>query len=39
MDVTWVMEKNMPNVLIFGNSGNGKTTAGVVLGKKNTGLT
>ena len=30
----WVMEKNMPNVLIFGNSGNGKTTAGVVLAKE-----
>ena len=31
---TWIEEKNMPNVLIFGNPGNGKTTAGIVLAKE-----
>lgn len=30
----WVMEKNMPNVLLFGNAGNGKTGAGLVLAKE-----
>jgi len=31
---SWVEENNMPNLLIFGNSGNGKTTAGLVLGRE-----
>lgn len=31
---SWVEENNMPNLLLFGNSGNGKTTAGLVLGKE-----
>jgi len=30
---TWVEEKNMPNVLLYGNPGNGKTAAGIALGK------
>jgi len=30
----WKLERNMPNVLIYGNSGNGKTTAGLVLAKE-----
>ncbi|UVF62529.1 putative sliding-clamp-loader subunit [Poseidoniales virus YSH_150918] len=30
---TWIEEKNMPNVLIYGNAGNGKTTAGICLAK------
>lgn len=30
----WVLEKNMPNVLLFGNAGNGKTGAGLVLAKE-----
>tara|TARA_R110000744_G_scaffold246581_1_gene363024 strand:- start:4132 stop:5043 length:912 start_codon:yes stop_codon:yes gene_type:complete len=34
MDATgWIEENNMPNVLIYGNPGNGKTTAGIVLAK------
>lgn len=36
---SWVQEKNMPNVLIFGNPGNGKTTAGIVLSKEILGET
>ena len=36
---SWVQEKNMPNVLIFGNPGNGKTTAGIVLSKEILGKT
>jgi len=31
---SWKEEGNMPNVLIHGNSGNGKTTAGIVLGRE-----
>jgi len=31
---TWVEENNMPNVLLYGNAGNGKTGAGIVLGKE-----
>ena len=30
----WKAESNMPNVLIYGNSGNGKTTAGIVLARE-----
>jgi len=36
---SWAQEKNMPNVLIFGNPGNGKTTAGIVLSKEILGET
>ena len=35
----WVLEKNMPNVLLFGNAGNGKTGAGLVLAKEILGPT
>lgn len=31
---SWIDEKEMPNVLLYGNSGNGKTTAGIILGKE-----
>ncbi len=31
---SWKQDNNMPNVLIYGNSGNGKTTAGIVLAKE-----
>jgi len=31
---SWKDTNNMPNVLIYGNSGNGKTTAGIVLGRE-----
>lgn len=31
---SWIIERDMPNVLIYGNSGNGKTTAGIVLAKE-----
>mgnify|MGYP003109350939 CR=1 FL=1 len=31
---SWKEENNMPNVLIYGNAGNGKTTAGIVLAKE-----
>ena len=31
---SWVEENNMPNVLLYGNPGNGKTTAGIVLAKE-----
>jgi len=35
MDATsWKEEGNMPNVLLYGNSGNGKTAASIVLGKE-----
>lgn len=30
---SWIEEKNMPNLLLFGNPGNGKTGAGLVIGK------
>jgi|TARA_R100000081_G_C4797843_1_gene162080 replication factor C small subunit len=30
----WIEERNMPNLLLFGNPGNGKTTAGIVIGKE-----
>ena len=30
---SWIDEKEMPNVLIYGNSGNGKTTASIILAK------
>ena len=30
----WIEEKNMPNLLLFGNPGNGKTGAGLVIGKE-----
>ena len=28
---TWIEERNMPNLLIYGKPGNGKTTAGIAL--------
>lgn len=31
---SWKQDSNMPNVLIYGNSGNGKTTAGIVLARE-----
>ena len=31
---TWIEERNMPNVLIHGNPGNGKTSASLVLAKE-----
>ena len=31
---SWIEESNMPNVLIYGNPGNGKTTAGIVLARE-----
>jgi replication factor C small subunit len=31
---SWKQESNMPNVLFYGNSGNGKTSAGIVLAKE-----
>lgn len=31
---SWIDEKEMPNVLIYGQSGNGKTTAGIILGRE-----
>lgn len=31
---SWIEEGNMPNVLIYGNPGNGKTTAGIVLARE-----
>lgn len=31
---SWVETNDMPNLLIYGNSGNGKTSAGIVLGKE-----
>ena len=34
MDATsWIEDKNMPNVLLFGNAGTGKTAAGIALAK------
>ena len=35
----WIEEKNMPNVLLYGNPGNGKTGAGLVLGREILGET
>jgi len=32
--LSWIEEKNMPNVLLYGNPGNGKTTAGIVLARE-----
>jgi len=32
--LSWIEEKNMPNVLLYGNPGNGKTTGGIVLAKE-----
>ena len=35
LDATgWIEERNMPNVLLYGNPGNGKTGAGLVIGKE-----
>ena len=31
---SWIEEGNMPNVLIYGNPGNGKTTAGIVIARE-----
>tara|TARA_R110002012_G_scaffold81898_6_gene207228 strand:- start:2260 stop:3168 length:909 start_codon:yes stop_codon:yes gene_type:complete len=31
---SWVEEKNMPNLLLYGNPGNGKTGAGLVIAKE-----
>ena len=30
----WVEENNMPNILLYGNPGNGKTGAGLVIGRE-----
>lgn len=30
----WIEERNMPNLLLYGNPGNGKTGAGLVIGKE-----
>ena len=30
----WIEENNIPNLLLYGNPGNGKTSAGVVIGKE-----
>tara|TARA_R110001592_G_scaffold43687_4_gene141301 strand:- start:1983 stop:2936 length:954 start_codon:yes stop_codon:yes gene_type:complete len=30
----WIEERNMPNILLYGNPGNGKTGAGLVIGKE-----
>jgi replication factor C small subunit len=30
----WIEERNMPNVLLYGNPGNGKTGAGLVIGRE-----
>jgi len=35
----WIEEKNMPNVLLYGNPGNGKTGAGLVIGREILGET
>lgn len=35
----WIEEGNMPNVLFYGNPGNGKTGAGLVIGKEILGET
>ena len=35
----WIEERNMPNVLLYGNPGNGKTGAGLVLGREILGET
>jgi replication factor C small subunit len=31
---SWIEERNMPNLLLYGNPGNGKTGAGLVIGKE-----
>ena len=31
---SWVEENNMPNILLYGNPGNGKTGAGLVIGRE-----
>jgi len=31
---SWIEEKNMPNLLLYGNPGNGKTGAGLVIAKE-----
>ena len=31
---SWKQESNMPNLLLYGNSGNGKTSAGIVVAKE-----
>ena len=35
----WIEEKNMPNVLLYGNPGNGKTGAGLAIGREILGET
>ena len=35
----WIEEKNMPNILLYGNPGNGKTGAGLVIGREILGET
>lgn len=30
----WIEERNMPNILLYGNPGNGKTGAGLVIGRE-----
>ncbi len=35
----WVEENNMPNILLYGNPGNGKTGAGLVIGREILGET
>lgn len=32
--IGWIEEKNMPNLLLYGNPGNGKTGAGLVIAKE-----
>ena len=32
--IGWIEERNMPNLLLYGNPGNGKTGAGLVIGKE-----
>ena len=32
--IGWIEERNMPNILLYGNPGNGKTGAGLVIGKE-----
>ena len=31
---SWIEENNMPNILLYGNPGNGKTGAGLVIGRE-----
>ena len=35
----WIEERNMPNILLYGNPGNGKTGAGLVIGREILGET